>query len=47
MGPLTAAVVAAGEGAEGGLVSPYVFGGFTLALLLFLLVVTLLINVDR
>jgi hypothetical protein len=47
MSPLTAAVWASGEGAEGGLISPYVFGGFTLAVLMLLLVITMLINVDR
>jgi hypothetical protein len=47
MSPLTTAVWASAEGAEGAVISPYVFGGFALLVLLFLLVVTLLINVDR
>ena len=47
MSPLTAAIVASGEGAEEGLVSPFVFGGVTLAILVLLLIVTMLINVDR
>lgn len=47
MSPLTAAVWASAEGAEGDLVSPYVFGGVTLAILVGLLIVTMLINVDR
>jgi hypothetical protein len=47
MSVLATAVWASAEGAEGSLVSPYVFGGFALLVLLFLLVVTLLINVDR
>ncbi len=47
MSPLTAAVWASAEGAEGAVISPYVFGGVALAVLLGLLVVTMLINVDR
>ena len=33
MSPLAAAIVASAEGAEGDLVSPYVFGGVALAIL--------------
>jgi hypothetical protein len=40
------ASVASAE-AEGGHLSPFVFGGVGLAVLLLLLVVTLMINVDR
>jgi hypothetical protein len=47
MSPLTAAVWASAEGAEGAVVSPYVFGGVALAILVGLLIVTMLINVDR
>ncbi|MEY3733630.1 MAG: hypothetical protein RL347_989 [Actinomycetota bacterium] len=47
MSPLTAAIVASAEGAEGNLVSPYVFGGVALGILVLLLIVTMLINVDR
>ena len=47
MGPLTAAIVASGEGAEEGLVSPFVFGGAALGVLVLLLIITMLINVDR
>lgn len=47
MSPLAAAVWASAEGAEGAVVSPYVFGGVALVVLLGLLVVTMLINVDR
>ena len=47
MGSLATAIWASAEGAEGAVVSPYVFGGFALVVLLLLLVVTLLINVDR
>lgn len=47
MSPLTAAVWASTEGAEGSLVSPYVFGGVALAVLVGLLIITMLINVDR
>lgn len=47
MSPLAAAVVASAEGAEGAVVSPYVFGGVALAILVGLLIVTMLINVDR
>jgi hypothetical protein len=47
MSPLTAAVWASAEGTEGAVVSPYVFGGVALAVLVGLLVVTMLINVDR
>lgn len=47
MSPLTAAVLASAEGAEGAVVSPYVFGGVALAILVLLLIVTMLINVDR
>ena len=47
MSPLTAAIVASAEGAEGAVVSPYVFGGVALAVLVGLLIVTMLINVDR
>lgn len=46
MSPFTAAVVASAESGES-LVSPYVFGGVALALLLLLLVITMMINVDR
>jgi hypothetical protein len=41
-----AAVIAAGE-AGGSTVSPYVFGGFTLVVMLALLGITLLIKVER
>ena len=47
MSPLTAAIVASAEGAESAVVSPYVFGGVALAVLVGLLIVTMLINVDR
>lgn len=47
MSPLTAAVVASAEGAEGASTSPFVFGGAALAILVGLLIVTMLINVDR
>jgi hypothetical protein len=47
MSPLTAAIVASAEGGEEGLVSPYVFGGVALGVLVLLLIVTMLINVDR
>ena len=47
MSPLTAAVWASAEGAEGAVVSPYAFGGVALAILVGLLLVTMLINVDR
>ena len=47
MSPLTAAITASAEGAEGGLVSPYVFGGVALGVLVLLLLITMLINVDR
>jgi hypothetical protein len=47
MSSLATAVWASAEGAEGGLVSPYVFGGVSLAILVGLLIVTMLINVDR
>jgi hypothetical protein len=46
MSPLTA-IVASAEGAEGAVISPYVFGGVALAVLVGLLLVTMLINVDR
>jgi len=41
-----AAVVAAGEAGQS-TVSPYVFGGFTLVVLLALLGITLLLKVER
>lgn len=47
MSPLTAAIVASAEGAEGTVISPYVFGGVALGVLVLLLLVTMLINVDR
>jgi hypothetical protein len=47
MSPLAAAVWASAEGAEGTVVSPYVFGGVALAILVGLLIATMLINVDR
>lgn len=47
MSPLAAAIVASAEGAEGAVVSPYVFGAVALAVLVGLLIVTMLINVDR
>ena len=47
MSPLTAAVWASAEAGEGAVISPYVFGGLALAVLLLLLVITMLINVDR
>lgn len=46
MSAISAAVVAS-EAAEGGTVSPYIFGAVGLGALLLLLVITLLINVDR
>ena len=42
-----ARVVAEGEVAEASQVSPYVFGGFALLVLVVLVVVTTLLNVDR
>ena len=49
MGTITAAVRLAEEAgaAEHAPISPYVFGGTALAVLLLLLVITMLINVDR
>lgn len=47
MSPLTAAVWASAEGAEGTVISPYVFGGVALGVLVVLLLITMLINVDR
>jgi hypothetical protein len=47
MSLLTTAVWASAEGAEGSVVSPYVFGGVALGILVLLLAITMLINVDR
>jgi len=41
------AAIVASEAAEGGVVSPYIFGAVGLGVLLLLLVITLMINVDR
>ncbi|MEX1209587.1 MAG: hypothetical protein WEA35_01790 [Candidatus Nanopelagicales bacterium] len=46
MSQVNAAVVASAEAGES-LVSPYVFGGVALALLVLLLIITMMINVDR
>ncbi len=46
MTAISAAVVAS-EAAEGGTVSPYVFGAVGFGALVLLLVITLMINVDR
>ena len=44
----TAAVLMSeAAGAEGSTISPYVFGGVALGVLLLLLVITVMINVDR
>jgi len=48
MGAITTAIVAAEEGAAGGLsVSPFVFGATAFVALAVLLVVTMMIKVDR
>ena len=49
MSPLAAVILASEEagGTEHAVVSPYVFGGVALAVLVGLLLVTMLINVDR
>ncbi|MFZ9988151.1 MAG: hypothetical protein ACO3ID_11570 [Candidatus Nanopelagicales bacterium] len=47
MSPLTTAVWASAEAGEGAVISPYVFGGVALGVLVLLLLITMLINVDR
>jgi hypothetical protein len=47
MSPLTTAVWASAEAGEGAVISPYVFGGVALSVLVLLLLITMLINVDR
>jgi hypothetical protein len=49
MSPFAAAILVSEEagGAEHAVVSPYVFGGVAMGVLVLLLIITMMINVDR